>query len=429
MSGVTEKDRRRLKKVKISLMRNPKFALWSGILMVGKTTIEEHFPTAMTNGRDEVYGLEFIRSLNDKELAFVMLHENMHKAFRHLTTWKKLFKENPALANAACDFVGNLIIVESDPNETYVAMPRKDGKIFGCLDKKYKGMNSKQVFDLLKKEYPPQKCQGQKGECGGDGTGDRGQGDCNGSCGGGLPQGFDEHDWGDAMDMPKEEQEELAKEIDRALRQGQIAAAKVKGNERGYGDRQLEELLEPKIDWREILREFMTSSCNARDSSSWRRPNRRFLAQDIYMPTLIGESIGRVIFAVDTSGSISQHEVTVFLTECVSVCEMVHPAHVDLMYWGSTVREPIEEYEGNDIETIATSTKPKDGGGTSPSCVSEYINKHNMDAECIIILTDGYVGDDWGSEWKSPLLWVITQNAGVEADQGKTIHIEEGDME
>jgi predicted metal-dependent peptidase len=147
-----DKEERRLKKVKISLMRNPKFALWSGILMVGRTTISETFPTACTDGRNEIYGREFVKGLDDKELAFVVLHENLHKALRHLFIWKKLDAINRQLTNASCDYVINLMIHKMDPQEVYVAMPRKDGKIFGLFDKRFDGMNTKQVFDLLMQE-------------------------------------------------------------------------------------------------------------------------------------------------------------------------------------------------------------------------------------------------------------------------------------
>ena len=103
-------EERKLKKVKVSLMRNEKFALWSGILMVGKTSIDDNIPTACTNGRDEMYGRAFVRKMSEKMLAFVVLHEALHKAFRHLTVWRKLYEEDPALANQACDYVINLVI-------------------------------------------------------------------------------------------------------------------------------------------------------------------------------------------------------------------------------------------------------------------------------------------------------------------------------
>ena len=98
---VKDKEERKLKKVKIGLMRNPKFALWSGIMMVGKTLLDDDVPTAATDGRDEFYGREFVKSLPEKQLAFVVLHENLHKALRHLTTWRKLYDEDPRLANIA----------------------------------------------------------------------------------------------------------------------------------------------------------------------------------------------------------------------------------------------------------------------------------------------------------------------------------------
>src|SRR5210317_1104246 len=98
------KIERRLKKAKITLMRKPEFALWSGIMMVGKTEVRDGFPSAATYGRDEVYGTEFVDGLSDKELMFVVLHENLHKAFRHLIIWKKLHEEDARLANMACDY-------------------------------------------------------------------------------------------------------------------------------------------------------------------------------------------------------------------------------------------------------------------------------------------------------------------------------------
>ena len=89
-------EERKLQKAKVSLMRDPKFALLSGILMVGRTAVDDNIPTACTNGRDERYGRKFVKELNDKELAFVVAHEGGHKMYRHLTSWRKLYDENAA---------------------------------------------------------------------------------------------------------------------------------------------------------------------------------------------------------------------------------------------------------------------------------------------------------------------------------------------
>lgn len=396
-------EERRLQKAKISLMRNEKFALFAGVLMVGRTFVKDDIPTACTNGRDEMYGREFVKKLRDNELAFVVLHEAMHKAYRHLTTWKKLHDENHMLANAACDYVINLELRDLDPEGRFISMPvfregENRGKVMGLIDEKYRGLNSKQVFDLLKEEY------------GGDG--------------GGVGDGFDEHDWDGAQNLSEEEKEKLARDIDQAMRQGLMAQQKIAGQGTGGMSRDLAELMQPKIDWREVLREFVKTTCRARDASSWRRVNRRFLSGDTYMPSLIGERVGHLVVAVDTSGSVGVNELKDFLSEVKGIAEEVNPEKVDLLYWDSSIAGH-EEYTDTNVANIITSTKPRGGGGTSPSCITKYLEEKHIEPECCIVLTDGHVGDDWGGNWPSPVLWVIVGGNDVMAAKGKTVHVKD----
>ena len=401
-------EERRLQKAKISLMRSDKFALFAGILMVGRTTVVDDIPTALTNGRDEKYGREFVKKLKDPELAFLVMHEGMHKAFRHLTTWKKLHEENHRLANYACDYVINLQLKDLDPEEHIIAMPiyregEHKGKPMGLVDEKYRGLSAKQIFDLLKQEQ-------QKSGGGGDGDGD------------GEDGGLDDHDWDGAEELTDEEKVKLAKDVDQALRQGMMAHQKIAGKGTGGLSRDIEDLLAPKIDWREVLREFVKATCRAKDTSSWRRVNRRFLSTGVYMPSMIGEKVGHLVVGIDTSGSIGQAELAEFLSEVKGIAEEVTPDKVDLLYWDGSVASH-EEYEGSAVANIVSSTKPAGGGGTSPSCVSQYLKEQKIEPECVIMLTDGYVGNDWGSEWTAPVLWVITGGNTVMADIGKTIHV------
>ena len=394
-------EERKVQKAKISLMRNPKFALLSGILMVGRTYVDDNTPTARTNGRDEWYGRKFINELTERELAFVIAHEASHKMYRHLTTYRKLHEENSSLANQACDYVINLMLHDTDPESTVIQMPRyksgaHKGEVMGLIDSRFKGMNSKQVFDILKEED-------------------------DGSGGGGG--GFDEHDWDEATKgMSEQEKRDLARDIDQAIRQGLMAQQKVAGKGKGNGDRELDELLAPKVDWREVLRDFVKATCNAKDTSSWRKVNRRYLSTGMYMPSMIGEKVGHLVIAIDTSGSVGGKELAEFLSEVKGVAEEVYPEKIDLIYWGSSVVGH-EEYEGTAVSGITDSTKPQDGGGTSPSCVSEYLKEKDIKPDCIIVLTDGYVGDDWGNDWTAPILWTICGGNDVVSPNGKTIHI------
>ena len=400
-------EERRLKKAKVTLMRHKDFALYSGVMTMGKTILSETCKSASTNGRDETYGRAFVKQLTDKELAFVVLHENMHKLFRHLFIWKKLYKENPVLANAACDYVLNLILVNSDPHEKIIAMPRKDGKVWGCLDAKYAGMNSKQVFDLLKQQQEEE----DKGE--GEGGTD-------------VPEGFDEHDWEGAEELSPEEKEAIKKDIEGAIRQGKIAEAKLNGSGAGGMPSELDALITPKVDWREQLREFVNSICSNKDTSSWRRLNRRLIANDIYMPSLVGERVGSVAVGFDASGSTRKPQRTAFISELKHILESVHPEKVDLLYWDSQV-ENHEVYVDGDMQDVEERTKIIGGGGTDPVCVDRYLKEKAIRPECIIMLTDGYIYD-WGNEWEAPILWAIVDNPSCTAPVGKTLHLETEDM-
>lgn len=417
-------EERKLSKAKITLMRSAKFALLQGVMMVGTTSIAEGVPTAYTDGRDEVYGREFVKSLSDKELAFVVAHETMHKMYRHLFVWKRLHEENPRLTNIAADHVINLELLDLDPHGELIAMPTyKDGpnkgKRIGVADPRFRGMDTKQVYDILKQE------QEERGQ-GGEGDGQPVDGDQPGQGkGNGQPEndgGLDGHDWSRADDMTAEEKADLDREIDAAIRQG-IAAQKARGQKAGGLSRELEDLLTPKLDWREVLRDFVKSACRGNDTSSWRRVNRRYIGEDIYMPAMISERIGRMVIGIDTSGSIGGPELTAFLTEVQAIAEEVHPEYVDLLYWDARVAAH-EEYSEGSVTMIAQSTKPAGGGGTAPSCVSEWLAANpQVKPDVIVMFTDGFVGSDWGSGWTAPLLWVIDGHKTAMADHGQTIHM------
>ena len=383
----------RIERSHIDLMKTPAFVAYSGVLMVGSVKVEDDkskCPTAYTNGRDVVYGREFVAKQTDAKLRGLILHENKHKMYRHIATWKHLWKQDASKANRACDYVINLEIVdESKKSNGFVELP--DG---GLYDEKYRGLNSAEVFALLDDDD------------GGDGGGEGG--------------GLDEHGWEDAESMSEEEKQELGKQIDQAIRQGAILAGKVGGNL----DRCFTDLLSAKVDWREALREFVSTVCNGKDDSTWRKPNRRWLQNDLYLPSTISESMGRIVVAVDTSGSIDQHSVNRFLSEVVGIMNNVNPEIVDLLYWDSEVAGH-EVYGVGDGDKMLASTKVKGGGGTSPSCITKYLKDNSIVPECVVVLTDGYVGSDWGGTWTSPVLWCIVGGCKAVPSVGQAIHMED----
>ena len=404
-----------LTRAKVNLRRHKQFAIFSGIMAVGTTSIEDDIPSACTDGRNEKYGRAFIEALDDKMVAFVVLHEASHKMGQDLTTYRALFKEDPRLANAACDFRINQMLVDLDPGEQHIAFPRKpDGTRWGLLDAKYKGWSTKEIYDDLKKQKDQLKKQ--KDQNGGGGGGG----------GGGPGENFDQHDWKALEQLSQEEQQALAQEIERAISQGKIAQERA--NQAGDGSSNtplsLLDLLKPKVNWRAELSEFVRSQCYGKDTSSWRRPNRRFLSMDVYMPSLIAERIGCVAIGMDTSASnMSPESVTACMTEIKNILDTVKPEATHLIYWDTQVAGH-EVYNDGNREMMLTSTKPKGGGGTNPRCMSKYLKDNHIKPECIIMLTDGEIYD-WGNDWEAPTLWVVINRRSYTSPVGKTIQIKE----
>lgn len=383
----------RLSKAVVDIMGSPKYVALAGVLMIGSRTVEDKVKTACTNGRDEMYGRAFIETLSDAELRFLVLHECYHKLYRHLTTWVHLYKENAQLANMACDYVINIKLAD-DNRDGFAIMPK-----VGLCDAKYRGMDSAQVYKLLKDDQQ-------------DDDDGQGQGDGSGS-------GLDDHDWEGAQEMTPEQTKELARDLDEAIRQGALAAGKLGSG----GDRMFEDLLQTKIDWREVLREFISTTCTGSDYSTWRRPNRRFVSSGYYMPSGVSEQVGELVIAIDTSGSIGGPELAKFLGEVKGICDQVKPDVVRLLYWDTEVCAD-EKYTGVEVENIITSTKPAGGGGTTVGCVPKYMTAHGVKPQAVIVLTDGHLSGSWG-QWACPVLWCIVGNKSAIADCGKTVHVED----
>ena len=282
----------RLKKAHVALMKHPETALYSGIMMMGDSTVVDDCPTAYTDGVNKRYGRAFLEKLTDEEIRGLVLHENLHIALKHIQRFKKEFDDNPRFVNMSADYVVNDVI-KNLSDRSIAHLPEG-----GLYDPKYHNWSVREVMNDLK----DQQKQGKE------------------------PQGgsMDEHDFegsptdGEGKPMSDKEQKELSGKIDKALREGSILAGRLGGNV----PRHITKLLEPTIDWKDVLRDFIMSSMKGTDEYTWRKYNKRLVANDIYMPSMEDEAVGELTIAIDTSGSIGETELNAFSSELVSICRI-----------------------------------------------------------------------------------------------------------
>ena len=394
----------RLKKAHIALMKHKDTALYSGIILMGTSKVVDNCPTAYTDGVNKRYGRKFVEELSEPELQALVLHENLHVALNHIGRFRQKFEEDPQLMNVCADYVVNDIIVSIGDTD-FLKLPEG-----GLYDRKYHNWSVNEVYkDLKKKKDEQQSYQDSYDPC--TETGDDGVGDL---------KPLDEHDFGASENMTIEEKKAVAKDIDDALREGQILAGKLGGKT----PRSIDELLQPKVDWKAELREFISSSIKGNDEYTWRKFNKRLMANDIYMPSMENESIGELVVAIDTSGSIGTVELTEFATELVSICNTVTPEKIRVVWWDYDVHGE-QSFNVDDYGNIAHLLKPKGGGGTRLSCVSDYIVKENIDAEAVVVFTDGYLESDVRWEVTTPTLVLSTENRHLDLPVQRVISCSE----
>lgn len=317
--------------------------------------------TAATNGKNIRYNPHFVDSLNDEERKFVVAHECLHPMLEH--TYRRNGR-NHKRWNQAADYVINKLL----DDEKIGKMPQG-----GLLDNNIHqagGGSTDGIYNILP----------EPDEDGNNGHGDP-LDDCN-----------------DGGDTPAEQAQQEAEWKVRVAQAAQ--AAKMMGKMSAGLERLVGEILKPKVDWRDVLRKFL-EKCKS-DQRTWSKFNRRFLAQGIYLPSVSGESLGEIAFAVDCSGSITQEVISQFAAEILSAKEDGNPTKIHVVYFDSEVSH-YECYGKDDDLDI----KPHGGGGTAFSPVFEYFAEHDINPVACVFLTD-LCCNDFGEQPDYPVLWVST---------------------
>ena len=354
---------KRISKAKTALILEHPFI--GSVALNMPMSIDNSVPTAATNGKRVLFNEEFCNGLSDEELKFLVAHECMHPMLEHNF---RRGERDTYKWNQAADYVINKLLTD----EGIGKMPEQ-----GLLDDniyKQGGGTSDGIFNLLP-DTPE------------DGQGNGGQGQPLDSC-------------EDGQGSPAEVSQQQAEWKVKVAQAAQ--SAKMMGKMSAGLERLVDEILKPKVDWRDVLQRFVVK-CRS-DQRSWARPNRRFLSQGLYLPSVSGESLGEIAFAVDCSGSIGQDEINQFASEITTVWQDQRPTKVHVIYFDSEVSH-YDEFEQEDEPVV----KPHGGGGTAFSPVFKYMMEHGIEPVACIFLTD-LCCDDFGDAPDYPVLWVSTHD-------------------
>lgn len=390
------------------------------LLMHMVYSIDENAETAYTDGTRIAFGPEFLESLTDSELDFVMMHEILHVVLQHCIRGEDRDHER---MNIACDIVVNSnILLENNMDHRSITLSKWGESMHIAPDgKEGHEYTAEQVYDMLP-PTPPQKKMKILSSGWEKGRAKQEQGDPKDIAPGG--QSWDNHSQWGRYEEDDALREVWVKQFSEACEAISIREKTIgRGTLPLFAQRLLAKLRDPQVDWRTILNEFVQEEVN---DYSFSPPDRRFQESPFFLPDFNelgknGEPVD-ILFMIDTSGSMSDKEITAAFSEVKGAIDQFDGKLKGwLGFFDAAIIEPKPFESVDDVLKI----KPAGGGGTDFQIIFEYVHQHmeNKLPACIIILTDGYA--PFPKEHLAqdiPVLWLI-DNSDVEPPWGKVARI------
>jgi predicted metal-dependent peptidase len=401
---------------------------FASLLLQMKRIEDPSVDTACTDGIRIRYNPDFIEGLTPDQVSGLLAHEVMHPALGHLHRLPP-----DAEGNIAGDFAINNLL-DNYNNELRSQQFRSMGKVKrplelpegGLLDHELDDLSAEQILGLLRAGELGIKVvrvktrnddQGSWGEfeeqADGDGEeAEAGEGsDADGKDKPGQA--------GDAKNRPGRTPVEMAAEWERRLVQAATATKMQGGDLPGCIRKLVDRFINPRVPWQRLLERFVENTADA--DYSWHRPDRRFLDDDIVIPEIHDTTLGEIVVAVDTSGSIFSDEEALgsFESELNSIIGQCRPRNVIVLYCDAQITGRDDFGPGERVRLNA-----RGGGGTDFRPVGDYINEHNIQPRVCIYLTDLY-GTFPEGPWDFPVIWCVYGDNKAHAPFGDTVHMDE----
>lgn len=383
------------------LLRHPFFGNMATRLRI--EAADEWCPTAATDGRHLYFNTQFFNAMSNKEIEFVIAHEILHCVYDHFSRRES---RDPKLYNIAADYIVNNLLVD----DRIGTKP----KLIDCFqDFKYKGWTSEAVYDDLFKNAKKIDLDS-------------------------LGELLDEHfDWdedgdedGDGEDgngkpkrprYSKAELDAIRDEIKEAMIQAaQTAGA---GNVPAGIDRLIKELTEPKMNWRELIRQQIQSTI--RTDYTFARPSRKGWHTGAVLPGMNFDETIDICISLDMSGSIGNDQAKDFLSEIKGITDEFKDYRIKLWCFDTKVYNE-QDFSADGGEDL-TEYKIKGGGGTDFDCNWDYMKRNDIQPKKFIMFTDGYPFNSWGDDGYCDTVFIIhsNHNKSLQAPFGVTAHYEE----
>ena len=365
---------------------------------------DEWCSTAATDGRNFYYNSRFIKMLRPKEIEFLFGHEVLHCVYDH---FGRRGERDHQLFNIANDYCVNADLIKHRVGEKITTVP--------CLhNPKYDGMSSEEIYDILYEKAEKLdigKLLDQMIDEHLDGEGDEeqdGDGDGDEKEGKGRPK------------LTAEERQQIKDEIKEAML---AAAATVDGagNLPAGVKRLIQELTEPQMNWRELLRMQLESTIKS--DYTWMRASRKGWHMDAVMPGMKVDPMIDIAVALDASGSISETMLKDFLGEIQGIMDSFPAYKIHVFTFDTEAYNPAQ-YDSDNLDDICD-YEVKGGGGTDFDAIYSYLKENEIEPKRLVVFTDGYPFGSWGDENYADTVWILHGTTTIEPPWGQYAYYDE----
>jgi len=391
------------------LLRHPFFGNMATRLRI--LAADEWLPTAAVDGRNLYYNTQFFNAMTNKEIEFVVAHEILHMVFDHIG---RRDDRNPMLFNIAADYIVNNTLVRD-------RIGTKPSIVDCFQDFKYDGWTSEEVYEELFKEAEERGKEflEELGEMLDEHL-DGDEGDQEGNEG---EETTDSNGNKVSKKRPKYSKEQL-KEIKDEIKEAMLAAAQSAGagNVPAGVARMIKELTEPKMNWRELLRQQIQSTIKS--DFTFQRPGRKGWHTGAILPGQNFDETIDIAIALDMSGSIGNEQAQDFLGEVKGIMEEYKDYNIKIWCFDTEVYNE-QDYTADCGEDLID-YEIYGGGGTDFMANWRYMHDNDIQPKKFLMFTDGYAWDSWGEEDYCDTVFVIHSNRdkSLQAPFGITAHYE-----
>ena len=339
--------------------------------------------TAATDGRHFYYNTRFIKMLKPKEIEFLFGHEVLHVCYDH---FGRRGDRDPQLWNVANDFAVNGDLKKHKVGEFITSVP--------CLyDAKYENKASEEIYDDLYENAEKISISDLL-----DRVLDE---HLDGDEGDGEGEGQESGKGGKRPRLSKEEREKIKDEIKEAI----LSAAQTcdAGNLPGGIKRIIQNLTEPKMSWRELLRMQLESTIKS--DYTWLRSSRKGWHVDAVMPGMRNTDMIDIMVFMDMSGSIGESQGRDFMSEIKGIMETFDAYRILVACFDTEVYN-LQVFTSENLDSIDT-YELMGGGGTDFECMFDFMKQQEIEPKRLVVFTDGYPCGSWGDENYCDTVWII----------------------